>query len=439
MSPSPERSRRRRGRGRPRGGQGPRGRAPQGDPRTGERFTLDVGEVAHGGHCVARHEGQVVFVRHALPGERVVAVVTSGTTRSSFLRADAVEILTASPQRREAPCPYAGPGQCGGCDWQHTSAAYGRVLKARVVREQLSRLAGLDLPVVVEPVPGDEDGLRWRTRVELAVGPDGRAGMRRHRSHEVLPVDDCLIADEQVAGSGVLQERFGVGVHGVDVAHSSTGELAVVTLPETGEVPTLTEEVRVDASPLRLEVSARGFWQVHPGAARTFVQHVLDELDARPGESVLDLYCGVGLFAAALGERVGPSGSVLGIEGDRQAVEDGQRNVERLPHVQVERAEVGRWVETGPTEPLDLVVLDPPRSGAGRTVMERVLARGPRAVAYVACDPSALGRDLAYAAEAGYEVRTLRAFDAFPMTHHVECVAVLVPTAGAAAGEADLG
>ena len=368
-----------------------------------------------------------MFVRHALPGERVVAEVTSGTDRSKFLRADAVEVLTPSPERREAPCPYAGPGRCGGCDWQHTSAAFGRELKARVVREQLRRLAGLDFPVVVEAVPGDDDGLRWRTRVELAVGADHRAGMRPHRSHDVIPVDDCLIAVPEVAESGVLQRRWDSGVHGVDVVRSSTGELVAVPLPVADAVPTVTEQVDLADGPIRLEVSARGFWQVHPGAARTFVQHVLDELDVQPGERALDLYAGVGLFTVALASRAGQTGTVIGVEGDRQAVQDGQHNIADLPQAVLERGDVAAWLDQEAPAAADVVVLDPPRAGAGREVMAAVTARQPRAVAYVACDPAALARDISYAAEGGYTVRGIRAFDAFPMTHHVECVAVLEP------------
>ncbi|AKU19000.1 SAM-dependent methyltransferase [Luteipulveratus mongoliensis] len=397
-------------------------------------MTVDVEGVAHGGHCVARHEGQVLFVRHALPGEQVVVEVTSGTTGSTFLRADAVEVLRASPERREPPCPYAGPGQCGGCDWQHTSVEFSRELKARVVREQLQRLARLDVPVEVEPVPGDQDGLRWRTRVELAVGGAGRAGMRKHRSHDVMPVDDCLIAVQEIADSGVLQRSWPAGTSGVDVARSSTGELAVVPLPVSGDVPTLTELVTIDGREACLEVSARGFWQVHPGAAETFADTVLEALDLREGEHVLDLYCGVGLFAEAVAEVVGESGRVLGVEGDRTGAAEGVHNLRHRPNAAIEEGDVlARLSDDTIARTLggrvDAVVLDPPRTGAGREVMQQVLGQDPRVVVYVACDPAALARDVAYAAESGYGLVGLRAFDAFPMTHHVECVAILEPDA----------
>ena len=402
----------------------PRSRQTRGRSLVGTELTLEVGNVAHGGFCVARADGRVVFVRHTLPGEQVVATVTEGDTESRFLRADATEVLVASPERRSAPCAYAGPGACGGCDWQHTSAAYGRVLKAQVVAEQLRRLAGLDVPVTVEPVPGDRDGLRWRTRVELATAPSGRFGIRKHRSHDVVAIDDCLIAVESVAATGIFDSPADQGVSGADVAVGSD-EVVVVELPNHDPVPSLRQEV-LDRS---FSVSARGFWQVHPGAAATFTSVVLDGLEPQPGDHVLDLYCGVGLFTAFLAAAVGPSGQVLGIEGDHRAVQDAQDNIPS--NASVVASDVAAFFESGQVESslgaVDLLVLDPPRSGAGREVMQAALARRPRRAAYVACDPAALARDLAYAAEHGYRLASLRAFDAFPMTHHVECIAILEP------------
>lgn len=428
---TPPRSRRGRPQHGRRGRRGPT-RQPQGTSLVGQRFVVDVEDVAHGGHCVARHDGRVVFVRHTLPGEQVVVEVTSGTDRTSFLRADAVEVLRAAPQRREAPCPVAGPGGCGGCDWQHTDAAFGRELKARVVREQLRRLAGLDLPVTVEQVPGDEEGLRWRTRLELAVDDAGRAGLHPHRSHEVIPVEDCLIATPAVVGSGAVGSEGNRGVRALDVAATSTGEVVVTPRPSRDPAPVVHEQVALRGHTLDFALDATGFWQVHPGAARTLVTAVLDGLRPRQGELVTDLYAGVGLFAAELARRVGPTGQVIAVEGDRRAAEHAGDNLAGVPWAEAVHADVTRWVTEEP-EPLaqsDLVVLDPPRTGAGKDVLTALLAGRPRAVAYVACDPAALARDLATAKTLGYQVDSLQAYDLFPMTHHVECVAVLTPTEG---------
>lgn len=408
----------------------------------GAEWTVDVGPVAHGGHCVARHEGQVVFVRHALPGERVVARVTEGRVGDRFVRADAVEVLSASPDRVPAPCRYAAERVCGGCDFQHASLAHQRVLKASVVKEQFARLAGLDVEVEVQPVPGDVDGLRWRTRVEFAVDGDGRAGLRGHRSRHVVPVEDCLIATEGVIASGVLDTEWldCTSVDVVDAAHPDEPVLVPVPVPRgTDQGGGLVGE-RVLVSREGSEswegeyvVSARGFWQVHPGAASTFLSRVETLLRPRPGDRVLDLYAGSGLFTMRLGELVAPGGFVLGVEGDERAVANGETNTEHLDNVEwransVDR-EVGSLVAQGIS--CDLVVLDPPRTGAGKDVIRLVAELAPRRVVYVACDPAALARDVKTAGEHGYELVSLEAWDAFPMTHHVECIAVLEPTSSA--------
>ena len=409
-----------------------RQRRPSGPDLTGSRWTVRTGNVGHGGFVVARHEGVVVFVRHALPGELVVAQVTEGNEGDRFLRADAVEVLEASPDRVQQPCPWARPGLCGGCDWQHATLPAQRSLKAAVVTEQLSRLAGLDLDVTVEALPspdgstGDHDGLGWRTRVQWAVDDAGTVGLRRHRSHVVVPVDRCRIADPDIAVSPELAGLEDTRVTGVETLVSSASE--TLTLLGTADGRTFADGPTVlheEAAGRTFEVTGSGFWQVHPAAADTLVDAVLAGLDPQPGERCADLFSGVGLFSAALAERVGRTGHVVAVEGDRGAVDDAARNLADLPQVAVVADRVDRALAGGAVGPRDLVVLDPPRTGAKREVVEAVAALGPRAVAYVACDPAALARDLAFFAEQGYVLESLRAFDLFPMTHHVECVAVL--------------
>jgi tRNA/tmRNA/rRNA uracil-C5-methylase (TrmA/RlmC/RlmD family) len=334
----------------------------------------------------------VVFVRHALPGERVVIEVTEGGDGDSFWRADAVEVLEASPDRVPAPCPYARPGGCGGCDFQHVAPAAQRELKAAVVREQLSRLAGLDLDVEVEVVPPT---LRWRTRMQYVDLPDGRRGLHEHRSDQVVAIDDCLID----AGAGPA----GAADASVEVVATSYGRHEFSVAPD-------------------------GFWQSHVEAPRVLVENLMRGLRPAPGERVLDLYAGVGLFAAFLSDAVGPTGKVVAVEAAREACRHAGanlgRDVVRSPTT-VEHGTVDRVLAASYDEPFDLVVLDPPREGARRKVVQQIVDRAPRAVAYVACDPAALARDLATFAELGYPLRGLRAFDLFPMTHHVECVAIL--------------
>ncbi|MGO4663266.1 class I SAM-dependent RNA methyltransferase [Terrabacter sp. 2TAF16] len=414
-----------------------RERAAGGESLVGREWTLEVGPVAHGGHCVARHEGQVVFVRHTLPGERVVARVTEGRVGDSFVRADAVEVLEAAPGRVTAPCPYAAPGLCGGCDFQHASLDTQRALKGAVVREQFARVGGLDVDVVVQPVPGDEEGLRWRTRVEFAVDGAGRAGLRGHRSSDIVPVEDCLIATRAVIDSGVLDTEWPdvESVDVVDAVHPDEPVLVPLPPPEggSGGGGGLVGELARDGDwEGEYVVSARGFWQVHPGAATTFLSRVSTLLGAEPGDRVLDLFAGSGLFTMRLGELVAPDGFVLGVEGDRRAVENGESNTEHLENVEWRANRVDRELRSlvGQGVMADLVVLDPPRTGAGKDVMALVAGMGPRRVVYVACDPAALARDVKAAGTHGYGLVSLEAWDAFPMTHHVECIAVLEPRDG---------
>lgn len=393
----------------------------------GTLIELEIGAPAHGGSCVARYDGQVMFVRHALPGERVIARVTEQSKH--FARADAVEVLAASEHRVVPPCPVARPAGCGGCDWQHADAAYQREIKATVVMEQLHRLAGIDRHVVVEPLPGD--GFGWRTRVRFAVDESGRAGFRRHRSHEVEVVDGCPIAHPLVEAAGVEGRRWDA-VSEVEVAVSvgSSGRLVRTAAGRDGAMRVREGgPLEERAAGRRWRVSPGGFWQVHPYAADVLSDAVMTGLRPRPGERALDLYAGVGLFAGSLADAVGVTGNVVAVESSSVAAMDASRNLADLPQARLVRADVakalGRPEQFGA---VDVVVLDPPRSGAGARVVAGIAGLRPRAVAYVACDPAALARDLATFAEHGYQLTHLRGFDMFPQTHHVECVAILEAT-----------
>ncbi|MCB8908235.1 MULTISPECIES: class I SAM-dependent RNA methyltransferase [unclassified Streptomyces] len=427
----------------------------------GEEYEVEVGPVAHGGHCIARTEaGRVLFVRHALPGERIVARVTEGEETSRFLRADAITILDPSKDRVEAPCPFAGPGKCGGCDWQHAKPGAQRRLKGEVIAEQLLRLAGLTPEEAgwdgtVMPAEGDKlpqgEVPQWRTRVQYAIDADGNAGLRKHRSHEVEVIDHCMIAAPGVSELGIEKHDWENMASVEAIAASGSGDRQVILTPKPGgrlplvELDKPVSVLRVDekdggvhrvhgrafvrerADDRTYRVGNGGFWQVHPKAAQTLMLAVMQGLTPRKGETALDLYCGVGLFAGAIADRVGDQGAVLGIESGKRAVEDARHNLAAFPRVRIEQGKVESVLpRTGITE-VDLIVLDPPRAGAGKQTVHHLAGLGARRIAYVACDPAALARDIAYFAERGYKVRTLRAFDLFPMTHHVECVAILEP------------
>ena len=413
-------------------------------PESPGLLELEVGPIATGGGCVAHApDGKVVFVRHSLPGERVRARVTASTT--SYLRADAVEILTSSPDRVDPPCPHAGPGRCGGCDFQHVDVGAQRRLKAFLISEQLERLAGLRRAVEVEPVPGDAAGLGWRSRVRVAVDGRGALGFRRHRSHRLEYVRECPIASSAVAATGALTVLW-PGATELEVITGTDPNEAVVSvtprrkaaprLPDIGTGLVVGGRIRRAPGVVHAAVGGRTyrispgvFWQVHTGAAAALLSAVLAMAGDCRGASVVDLYAGAGLFCVPLADAVGPSGSVLAVERDGRACADARYNGAAFPYLRVlEGAVTPALVRSALGQP-DIVVLDPAREGAGTDVMRALAPHAPtvRTVIYVSCDPASFGRDVRVLLDEGWHLSELRAFDIFPMTEHVELVAALEP------------
>jgi tRNA/tmRNA/rRNA uracil-C5-methylase (TrmA/RlmC/RlmD family) len=418
--------------------------------QTGQVVEVTAGEAAHGGWCVARPAGgPVVFVRHALPGERVLARVTEVTSR--LARAEAVEILVPSPDRVMPPCAYARPGGCGGCDWQHAALPAQRSLKAAVIRQQLRRMAGIDREITVEALPGDREGLGWRTRVQFAVREDGVAGLRAHRSHQVIDVGECLIAHQAITDLALTARRWPGETSVEALVSTGSGERTVIVSPGRS-AGSSREPLAADAvlrrtgprnhrlTPVRgrrylsqhaagrdWRVSAGAFWQVHPAAADALTGAILASLEPQEGDAALDLYCGAGLFAGVLAAAVGPGGTVIGVEADDAAVRDARHNLREWPWARVHRGDVAAVLARGGLPPARLAVADPPRSGLAREVIDYLgtAGHGVRRLAYVSCDPATLARDIGLLAGRGWALDGLRAFDAFPMTHHVECVATL--------------
>jgi tRNA/tmRNA/rRNA uracil-C5-methylase (TrmA/RlmC/RlmD family) len=379
----------------------------------GDLIELRIGTIAHGGHFIAHWGGRTFFVRHAIPGELVVARVTDVTSKIS--RADAIEILEPAQSRVAVACAVAGPGGCGGCDFQHITPAVQRELKTTVLRDALTRQGGLSPEEVatyaVEAL--DERALGWRSRVRWTIDREGRAGMHRHRSSEIVPAEECLL------GMPAIARVLDIEAHdSITAVQGSDDEVTVIA---DGQVVVgrsrVTERVRDDD----WKISAKGFWQVHPALASRLVELVCS--DAKQGEHWWDLYSGAGLFSRYLAQAVG-DGRVDAVESYTASVRDARRNLHDFRHVAVHEADVAAWLETAPGRP-DGVVLDPPRSGAGEAVVTLIAERQPRTVIYVACDPVAFGRDLAIFRAQGYRLTSLTALDAFPMTHHFETVATL--------------
>ncbi len=405
------------------------------DVRIGTELELEVTNVAHGGISVARHNGRVVFVSDAIPGETVIARV-SEASKKSFWRADTVAVVTPSPYRQPhiwsaASIDRDPADRAGGAEFGHIRIDHQRELKRQVLADALSRMAGIDSnsPMshfVVEPVPGNADGTGWRTRVRLQVDDDGRAGPYAARSHRVIEVAELPLATAGVSAVAPLGELF-PGVPHVDILEPSTGSARLIVGTQK---PTVIRE-RVGDREFRLDDG--GFWQVHREAARTLtaaVQDVIDDALFDPRARNLDLYGGVGLLAAAVGDRFGETTRITSVESDPRATEHAGENLADWLGARVVTARVERWIGGLAAEGDRLsgatVVLDPPRSGAGRDVVDALTRLAPAQLVYVACDPVALARDVGLFRERGYELEALRAFDLFPGTHHLEAVARLV-------------
>lgn len=439
----------------------------------GDIIDLEITDVAHGGVFVARHEGRVVFVPDAIPGERV-RVRLADTSKKAFWRAETLEVLDASPHRRphvwrQADVDVAPEDRPGGADFGHIELAHQRELKQRVLLDALRRFGGIDSPEasIVPPTPvlladgavlADEtaDGTGWRTRVSLHVDADGRIGPYAARSHRVIAVEDLPLATAEVQEAGLALRGGAPGR--IDLVQPADGRVRVVARPEErrhdrgrrrgaqGAASSARKDPareivveRVDGRDFR--VDAGGFWQVHRLAAHSLTNLVESSLQGLSADAAvdpdawhLDLYGGVGLFAATLGDLGGPGTRVTTVESDARATEHAGENLADWVGARAETGRVDRWLarlgaEASVTERERLsrgvVLLDPPRAGAGREVVEHITALAPRTVVYVACDPVALARDIATFRSGGFALESVRAVDLFPNSHHVEAVAVL--------------
>jgi len=448
--------------------------APAGE--AGTEVVLDVGPVAHGGHCVARHEGRVIFVRHAIPGEKVRARLTDADEKAKFWRADVVDVIEASPDRVDHFWHAAdsrrawshGHPPVGGAEFGHIALARQRSLKADVLAEQLRRLAGVEqlleswAGTSVEAAGGTSDGgsgLGWRTRASFSVTPAGRLGMHAHRSGHIIPIREMPLAIDAINNLRLWDIDL-QGVDRVEVAAPANGSRPLVLLaPAEGTKPKrlaaiaaqlpadvsvaafdpVTEAaeqlrgrlwVQESAAGHEYRVTGAGFWQIHRDAPGTLVGAVTEFLQGggflHPGAVVADLYAGAGLFTAVLADAVGETGSVLSVEGAPGTSRDARKNLHAAPHVEIVQGRVERVLRQKPRD-FDALILDPPRAGAGKAVVGQLVASQPRAVAYVSCDPASFARDVGYFRQAGWELSALRAFDLYPHTHHLETVALLTP------------
>ncbi|PEG36503.1 23S rRNA methyltransferase [Mycolicibacterium agri] len=392
-------------------------------------LTLVTGPPANGGSCIARHEGRVVFVRYALPDERVRVRVVAD--RGSYWHADVIEVLDPSPDRIEPLCPIAGVDGAGCCDLAFATPEAARRLKGAVVANQLAKLGGYrwrdESEATAEPL-GTGEARGWRTRVRLDTSDDGRAGFHRYHSAELVTELRCGQLP-QGALDGLSENGWPAGAH-LYVALDDDGARHVVQSgPRVGK-RTSTRVVegayeatqRVNGRVWRVPVTA--FWQAHRDAARCYSALVAEWAQAREGMVAWDLYGGAGIFAAVLGEAVGESGRVVSVDTSRGASRSARAALVDLPSVSVVTDSVRRALADQPGR-ADVAVLDPPRSGAGREVIDLLAAAEVPRIIHIGCEAASFARDIGLYLSHGYRVAELRVFDSFPLTHHIESAALL--------------
>ena len=381
----------------------------------GQIIRVTIEKVAHGGHFIARYEGAVIFVRHGLPGELVDVAITS--IGSSFNRGDVVTVIEPSDDRVDAPCRFANRNGCGGCDFQHVAISAQRKLKSDVITEQFSRIAKIDIRVDVEEV---SPALGWRTQTTIGSDKNGRAGFYASRTNSIMAIDNCLVLHPAIEYQEIAGRNWEPGAR-IEVSASTDGGRRVV----------VGDQIEGDAQQIftvkdkNYHVSAGSFWQSNLNAPEVLVDCVSEFAQVKTGEHVLDLYGGVGLFALQILDAIGPGGRIDLVEGSKSATADAHINFEGAENVKIHTGDVEKILPR--FSRADVIILDPPRDGAKKNVIESAVACAPRAIVYVACDPAALARDSALLRDANYTLKEIRAFDLFPMTHHIECVALFTP------------
>jgi 23S rRNA (uracil1939-C5)-methyltransferase len=403
--------------------------------------------IAHGGEALGRHAGKVIFVPYAIPGERVRAEIVEEKER--WARARLIEVVAASPDRMDPPCPYFGQDKCGGCQWQHIAYERQADLKKEIVADQLRRLGRIEAPAVADTIVlADDEGLLdygYRNHTEFAITAHGELAYRRAFSHELIPIDRCLLLNERLDDLHGALDIAWPELRGISLrAGIHTGDALVLFEAAGGEEPELTVDLPASCALLTEQgvkpligqpwineevagrlyrISAESFFQVNTTGAAALVDIVLGYADLRPTDVVLDAYCGAGLFTIALAER---AAEVIGIESAPSATEDLAYNARALDNLTIHEGPVEEVIPAlvNQGQHVDVAIMDPPRAGAGAQVIQGVVALGPRRVVYVSCDPATLARDSMSLVGAGYHLVEAQPVDMFPQTYHIETIAL---------------
>ncbi len=397
---------------------------------------ITVDKFIYGGEVMGRlPDGRAVFVPFALPGETIrVRLVEE---KRGFARGELLEILTKSPQRISPRCKHFMA--CGGCHYQHLSYPVQVEAKAEILRDQLTRIGKLEHPPIQPTIPAPTPW-NYRNHIQFHLDKEGRLGFQAARSHQIIPIDECHLPEEAInllwpqleiepmpdllrigLRAGVDEEIILVLESGTDEAFNFNVDIPIAAVqigPEQTHI--LSDRFYLEMAVLdrTFRVSGGSFFQVNTPMATAMVEHLLAHLPLTPETTALDIYCGVGLFSAFLAPKVG---RVIGVEISPSAVDDFAANLDEFDHVEIYQAAAEEVLPNLDVQP-DVILVDPPRTGLERGVLDAILQLSPSVLAYISCDPATLARDAKHLAAGGYTPKQITPFDLFPQTYHIESI-----------------
>ena len=380
-----------------------------------KEITVEIQRIVPGGFGLAFAENLTVFVPLAARGDRLRVEINK--TKGKIAFAEIVEIIEPSPERVEAPCVYFGA--CGGCDFQQMPYQIQLDAKVEIIRDCLRRIGKIDFPEKINVIPSPKP-LRYRARAQWHLDTRSRKfGYFRRNSHEVIDVKTCPILTTELQKTltdlreNILWENF--WSNKVEIEAASAGEKVSVY---SSEIVEPTEEINFMVGGEKYFYSSKSFFQGNPFLIESLLKTALENAS---GETALDLYCGVGLFTLPLARKFT---NVKGVEAFPEAIDFAEKSMEnaRLENIEFHRESVDDFLAENRLENVDFVLLDPPRAGAEKSVIENIIRIRPSEISYVSCEPSVLARDLRIFMDNGYQIEKITALDLFPQTHHVETV-----------------
>ncbi len=387
-----------------------------------DSITLQLDHMAYGGDAIGRYAGQAIFVLGGIAGETVRVEIVEQHDR--FSRARLIEVLEPSAQRVEPRCPHFGfdPNSCGGCQGQHIAYAAQLQFKTQIVREQFQRIGRLADANVRDTIPSP-NAWAYRNHVRFTKSAEGPLGFQAARSNRVVPIEACYIVEPPIldwlqaneSAKQRVSESANLQINSVD--DQVDVRLSYPQLPSSNPSTSLR-------TGFQFQVSPDSFFQVNSSLISTLVEQVLNKLDPKSSEVILDAYCGVGLFTRFIAPK---AARVIGIESSRSAIDDARQNLSEFKNVKLLRGLVERILPTI-NNSIDAAVVDPPRAGCGRQVVQALIDHRVKHLVYVSCDPSTLARDARQLINSGYQLIEAQPIDLFPQTYHIETVALFVRT-----------